>query len=212
MAGKYKREELKEMLHHSAFHIVANDGIEGLTVRKVVKGCGLSDPYIYRCYSDLDDLMRTAFLEIDEEIARILQQKMEKCQIDSPEKIEKSCDLLWNAYWQFLLEDPDKTNFYWRFYQSGYFDQEIQEERRKCFRSFVEFVQKVAEKIHLNQPADRLTTVLYIKDSTLSIAVKINQGWVKREDVSKEAVYGSVFSYFMHLMGMDIWQVIRQKA
>ena len=57
MAGRYSKDELKKMLHSSTFHIVATEGIEKLTVRKVSKGCGLSEPYIYQCYSDLPELM-----------------------------------------------------------------------------------------------------------------------------------------------------------
>ena len=51
------KEELKERLQRSIYKVVAEEGIEGVTVRKVSKGCGLSDPYIYQCYKDLFDLM-----------------------------------------------------------------------------------------------------------------------------------------------------------
>ena len=57
MARKYTKEELKERLQRSIYKVVAEEGIEGVTVRKVSKGCGLSDPYIYQCYKDLSDLM-----------------------------------------------------------------------------------------------------------------------------------------------------------
>lgn len=57
MARKYTKEELKERLQRSIYKVVAEEGIEGVTVRKVSKGCGLSDPYIYQCYKDLFDLM-----------------------------------------------------------------------------------------------------------------------------------------------------------
>ena len=53
----YTKEELKERLQRSIYKVVAEEGIEGVTVRKVSKGCGLSDPYIYQCYKDLFDLM-----------------------------------------------------------------------------------------------------------------------------------------------------------
>ena len=48
MARKYTREELRERLRRSVYKVVTEDGIEGVTVRKVSKGCELSDPYIYQ--------------------------------------------------------------------------------------------------------------------------------------------------------------------
>ena len=40
MARKYTKEELKERLQRSIYKVVAEEGIEGVTVRKVSKGCG----------------------------------------------------------------------------------------------------------------------------------------------------------------------------
>lgn len=78
MARKYTREELRERLRRSVYKVVTEDGIEGVTVRKVSKGCELSDPYIYQCYRDLFDLMETSFLEIDSEIAGMMKALIEK--------------------------------------------------------------------------------------------------------------------------------------
>ena len=46
MARKYTKEELKERLQRSIYKVVAEEGIEGVTVRKVSKGCGLSRIFI----------------------------------------------------------------------------------------------------------------------------------------------------------------------
>ena len=53
MARKYTREELRERL--PAFSVQGGNRRwnRGVTVRKSVKGCELSDPYIYQCYRDL---------------------------------------------------------------------------------------------------------------------------------------------------------------
>lgn len=52
MAGRYSKQELKDKLQRSALHLVATEGIERLSTRRLSAGCGLSDPYIYQCYSD----------------------------------------------------------------------------------------------------------------------------------------------------------------
>ena len=56
MAGRYSKQELKDKLQRSALHLVATEGIERLSTRRLSAGCGLSDPYIYQCYSDIPEL------------------------------------------------------------------------------------------------------------------------------------------------------------
>ena len=57
MAGRYSKQELKDKLQRSALHLVATEGIERLSTRRLSAGCGLSDPYIYQCYSDIPELL-----------------------------------------------------------------------------------------------------------------------------------------------------------
>ena len=58
MAGRYSKQELKDKLKRGALKLVATEGIERLSTRRLSAGCGLSDPYIYyQCYSDIPELL-----------------------------------------------------------------------------------------------------------------------------------------------------------
>ncbi len=72
MASKYTKDEIKNKLNRSAYHLVATSGIESMTTRKISSGCGLSDPYIYQCYSDLSELATEAYLGVDRSISGLL--------------------------------------------------------------------------------------------------------------------------------------------
>ena len=139
MARKYTKEELKERLQRSIYKVVAEEGIEGVTVRKVSKGCGLSDPYIYQCYKDLFDLMETSFFEVDGKVAGMIQNliQKQKAELKTAEDLESMCWTLWSAYWEFLMSDPEQTIFYWRFYQSAHYTKKILEVRQQSFEVFV---------------------------------------------------------------------------
>ena len=43
---------------------------------------------------------------------------------------EEASWVIWSLYWEYLMNDPDKTIFSWRYYLSGYFGTEVQEFRK----------------------------------------------------------------------------------
>jgi AcrR family transcriptional regulator len=212
MAGRFSKTELKEKLQRSTFTLVAAGGIESVTVRKVATGCGLSDPYIYQCYSDLTELMTDAFLRIDKEIASSIASVIRKQVQGNETAVEESCWLLWSTYWQFLLSDPDKIVFYWRFYQSSYYTPEILEQRRANFHLFTAFVYSAGKNVGLDMRRSLDAAVSCIIDNTVSTAVKIHQGYLNESDIPPQVIYGSAFSYLLRLAGVDVWESLRQKA
>ena len=212
MAGRFSKEELKDKLHRSAFSLVASGGIESVTVRKVTTGCGLSDPYIYQCYSDMTELMTDAFLRIDKEIASMIASVIKKQETaKETDDLEEKCWCLWNAYWGFLLSDSDKIIYYWRFYQSGYYSMDVLEQRRENFRVFTSFIQSTDEKNGLGRYGNLDAAVSCLIDNTVSAAVKIHQGYLSEKDISAQVIYGSACSYLLQLAGIDVWESLRRK-
>ena len=211
MAGRFSKAELKNKLQRSTFSLVASGGIESVTVRKVVTGCGLSDPYIYQCYSDLTELMTDAFLSIDKEIASLITSVIKDQAQTEGTDIEEACWLLWSTYWKFLLSDPDKIVFYWRFYQSGYYSAELLEQRYENFQTFTSFMYSTGEHAGLTGHSNLDAAVSCVIDNTVSAAVKIHQGYLGADDISPQVIYGTAFSYILRLSGIDVWERIRQK-
>ncbi len=209
MAGKYSKQELKEMLQASAYHIVATEGIERCTVRRVSSGCGLSDPYIYQCYSDLQDLMTSAFMEIDKKIADCCYDtiKQHVLSVTTTEDLVKACIFLWRKYWKFLTENREKVVFYWRFYNSAYYTNELHVERMQNYKYLNKFIARVGEAFNLTQKVHMNVLISNIIDSTVSIAVKMHLGFFKQEEIIEKRVFRSVFANLFHHLGMDVWDV-----
>lgn len=205
MAGRYSKEELKDKLQRSTFSLVASGGIESVTVRKVATGCGLSDPYIYQCYSDLTDLMTDTFLRIDKEIAHLIASVIRKQAQTEAYDMEEKCWLLWSAYWKFLMDYEERTIFYWRFYQSGYYTKELLAERQKNFAVFIDFVQSAGAQLGFSDITALDSVVSMIIDDSVSVAVKIHLGYMPQSAVSAEDIYHSVFSLLFHKLGLNIW-------
>lgn len=205
MAGRYSKEELKDKLQRSTFSLVASGGIESVTVRKVATGCGLSDPYIYQCYSDLTDLMTDTFLRIDKEIAHLIASVIRKQAQTESYDMEEKCWLLWSAYWKFLMDYAERTIFYWRFYQSGYYTKELLAERQNNFAVFIDFVQSAGAQLGFSDITALDSVVSMIIDDSVSVAVKIHLGYMPQSAVSAEDIYHSVFSLLFHKLGLNIW-------
>lgn len=205
MAGRYSKEELKDKLQRSTFSLVASGGIESVTVRKVATGCGLSDPYIYQCYSDLTDLMTDTFLKIDKEIVYLIASVIRKQAQTEAYDMEEKCWLLWSAYWKFLMDYAERTIFYWRFYQSGYYTKELLAERQKNFAVFIDFVQSAGAQLGFSDITALDSVVSMIIDDSVSVAVKIHLGYMPQSAVSAEDIYHSVFSLLFHKLGLNIW-------
>ena len=207
MVRKYSKEELKNKLHRALYTVVMNEGIEGVTVRKISKTSDLSDPYIYQCYKNLGDLMADAFLEIDREVAQLVEEllgdgEFRKKMESNP---EECCWTMWNAYWKFLMKDPEKTVFYWRYYQSARYTKEFLEIRRGVLSQFVTYMEKMGQAYGIKELTDPEVLVSNIIDSTVSVAVKMHLGYMKQTDLKAHTVYQSVFALLFHMLQVDVW-------
>ena len=207
MAGKYTKPELRAMLHRSVFHIVAEDGIERVTVRKVSSGCGLSDPYIYQCYSDLPELMENAFMEVDGKVVDLMNRlvMLSNGGLHSLDDLKNASWTMWKAYWDFLMRNPEQTIFYWRYYQSGYYTRETQKARYKNYASFISYIVRLLDFTGISDKINLDVIMSNIIDNTVSVAVKIHLGFMKPDEITARTVYQSAFALIFHMLGIDVW-------
>lgn len=207
MQRKYSKEELKNKLHRSLYTVVMKEGIEGVTVRKISNTSELSDPYIYQCYKNLREMMQSAFLEIDTEVTELVEHlvKSETFIAKMETNPKQCCWMMWNVYWKFLMEDPEKTVFYWRYYQSAHYTKEFLETRRDVLKPFIEYMEKLEKKLGIREQMDTEVLVSNMIDSTVSVAVKMHLGYIKQSDLKAYTLYQSIFALFFHLMHVDVW-------
>lgn len=207
MVRKYSKEEIKNKLHRALYTVVMNEGIEGVTVRKISKTSDLSDPYIYQCYKNLGELMADAFLEIEREVEELVEDLLKDKEFGKKMKKhpEQCCWTLWNIYWDFLMKDPEKTVFYWRYYQSARYTKEFQKHQRDVIGQYVDYMEKNGQTHGVKEMIDPEVVVSNIIDSTVSVAVKMHLGYVKQIALKTRTVYQSAFALLFHLLQVDVW-------
>lgn len=139
-----KRNEARSALIESVIHIVAKDGLENTTTKKIAQGAGLNEVYIYRAYQDKEDLMRHAFLSEDSDfIEEILRQFSF---LRSKElSLETRCRAIWIPCWNHLMSRPDSCLFYVRYFYSANFDEAVQKKHRSLCESLLQQLRSVAE-------------------------------------------------------------------
>lgn len=207
MARKLLREEVRKRLHESVQKLVAEQGIENLTTRKITYGCGLSDPYLYQCYDGIPDLLEAAFLEIDREIGELISAAVSRTRFNSSDraKFEQSCLALWLVYWNYLMENDERTIFYWRFYQSGYLTAETDEKRQAFHSGWYSRIKDAASRHHLDRHADVSLMFSTMVDSTLLSAVKLLRSEEEQPDMalSTKTVFRAVFAQIFNIFDCE---------
>lgn len=208
MARKYSEEEVKQRLHRATYELVTHEGIEGVTFRKVAEGCNLSTPYIYQCYRDMPALLTDAFIRIDMDISNLMHiaHNLNMIGDDKHRKFEENAWLLWSMFWKFLMEDPERTVFYWRFYQSGYYNDEILTYRRMCYKDLTDFVKMAGAAVGAPSGMKLNALLSNIIDSTVMIAVKLHLGYIDKDVLTTQTIYQSVFAMLFYFLGIDIWK------
>ena len=196
------------MLQRAVFKIVAEGGIESVTVRKITEGCNLGSPYIYQCYADVPELLKDAYIKMDKEIAGLMHyaSKLHVSASNKKQGLKQSTWILWSLYWDFLMKDAARTIFYWRFYQSGYYNKSLLAERQEYYGALIRFVQDTGQTLHIPSNINLEAIISNIIDDTVSVAVKTHLGYFDKSTFIPKLLYQSVFSLLFHLMGMDIWK------
>ena len=160
---------------------VAREGVEKVTIARIAAAAGLSEGIIYRHFENKSDLLKQAFLQICREINR------RAASVDLTEKdLKESLSLLWNSFLDYLLENPDKLQYYVRFLHSGYCTREIYSFQVKLLSSVADLVE--GKPGSFRQMQDELVWV-FVLEPTLGLAVHVCEGRIVMcEEVRQEAL------------------------
>ena len=101
------QDEMRLALLNSTIKIIAKDGLDKATTRSIAQAAQLNEAYIYRLFSDKEDLFKEAFTLLDNElVSKILLHLpiMSAKELD----FETRCRALFFACWKFILSNKEK--------------------------------------------------------------------------------------------------------
>ena len=95
-----EQESMKQAFMESAVRVVARDGMEKATTKAVAAEAKLNEAYIYKCFSNKDELLSAALHMEDVRFANLLQKTLPVMHM--PDLLWKErAYILWKRSWDF---------------------------------------------------------------------------------------------------------------
>ena len=189
-----KHYDVQNRLIDRTITVIAEHGLDKTTTIAIVKGTDNNEAYIYRYFSDKEDLLSHVFDTLDEELVAKVMQHLPVMYMRELE-YELRCRVFFEAVWKFLLGNKEKRLAFVRYYYSPYFTKYSAESHK---RRYVPVVEKFKEAF--KDEADVWMILNHILNVMLDFAVKAHNGQMPKEDNYVEhvflVIYASVKQYF----------------
>ena len=189
-----KNQNVRNRLIENTIRIIAENGFDKTTTKAIVSGTDINEAYIYRDFSDKEDLFVKVFDQLDEELIAKLMQHLPVMYMSELE-FEVRCRVFFTAVWKFLLDNKEKCLAFVRYYYSPYFNKYSADRHKQRYRPLVE---KFSEAFI--DEADVWMILNHILNVMLDFAVKVHNDHMSKEDSYSEhvfrVIYRSVEQYF----------------
>lgn len=187
-------QDMKETLLARTIEVIANEGLDKTTTKAITAGTGINEAYIYRYFSDKEDLLAKAFDKLDEELVTKTMQHVDIMYVQEME-YEMRCRFFFGAVWKFMLGNRNKCLAFVRYYYSPYFKRYSYEAHK---RRHAPLVEKFCDAFR--DEADVWMILNHILNVMLDFAVKVHNDQMPSEDDYSEhvfrVIYASVRQYF----------------
>lgn len=189
-----KNQNVRNRLIENTIRIIAENGFDKTTTKAIVSGTDINEAYIYRDFSDKEDLFVKVFDQLDEELIAKLMQHLPVMYMSELE-FEVRCRVFFTAVWKFLLGNKEKCLAFVQYYYSPYFNKYSADRHKQRYRPLVE---KFSEAFI--DEADVWMILNHILNVMLDFAVKVHNDHMSKEDSYSEhvfrVIYRSVEQYF----------------
>ena len=189
-----KQEELRRRLIDGTIHVIAKDGLDKASTKRIGIETSINEAYIYRCFSDKEDMFTKAFKMLDDELVTKTMQYV-PIMYSKDLVYEMRCRIFFFEIWKFLLGNREKCLAYVQYYYSPYFRTRSVTEHKV---RFYPVVQKFKDAFI--DEADVWMILNHILNEMLDFAVKVHNDQMPKDDIYAEhvfrVIYRSVEQYF----------------
>lgn len=189
-----KYPNVREVLIDRTIEVIAQEGMDKTTTKAIVAGTGINEVYIYRHFSNKEDLLTKAFDKLDEELVAkttLHIPVMYMLNLD----YETRCRFFFTAVWEFLLANKAKCLAYIRYYYSPYFAKYSSQTHKERFDPLLA---KFSDAF--KEEANVWMLLNHILSTMLDFAVRVYDGALPNNADTAEHVfrvlYHSVRPYF----------------
>ncbi|MBP3469192.1 MAG: TetR/AcrR family transcriptional regulator [Lachnospiraceae bacterium] len=191
-----ERDKMRSALMESVIHIVAQEGLENTTTKKIAQRVGVNEVYIHRTCRDKEDLMKRAFLAEDQEF---LQEILRQFSILKAEEasLETKGRAVWTSCWDYLMNRPDSCLFYVRYFYSANFNEAVQKKHRLLCQPLLEHLRSEAETEKISE-----TFLFQILEMSWLFSSKVALGIWKNSQETAEECFHLLYSMCQAVPGL----------
>ncbi len=181
-------KESRELMMNAAISIVAEHGFEGFTTKKWAQAAGVAEGSLYYHFKGKNDLLNQTFQMIDNEIVDIIGKMRKKhAIIRTKEDLKAFLMDTWKYYYHFLMENKERTIYFYRFRSSSQYNQEIQKKQCQYFKQLMSNMRDLNELLVLFDLPEWELVWSYLFDTTATLVFRALIGGIeiKEETVRK---------------------------
>ena len=115
-----KRADRRPMLIDGAIHVIANEGLDKATTKRIGDFTDTNEVYIYRCFESKEDMLVQTFHFLDDELISTLKSNISVMYVADLD-FDLRARLFFDSIWKFLLGNKDKCLAFIRLYYSPYY-------------------------------------------------------------------------------------------
>lgn len=179
--------------------MIAEEGLDKTTTKAITAGTGINEVYIYRHFSNKEELLSKTFETLDCELVAKAMQHVPVMYMREFD-YETRCRIFFTAMWKYLIENRDKCLAFVRYYYSPYFQKYSAKEHKERYKPLVDKF-----KDAFIDEADVWMILNHILNVMLDFAVKVHNDQMPKDDKYTEhvfrVIYASVRQYFKNTEG-----------
>ncbi|MBR3837762.1 MAG: TetR/AcrR family transcriptional regulator [Clostridia bacterium] len=189
-----KHEETRRRLIEGTIRVIARDGLDKATTKLIGLETSINEAYIYRCFSNKEDMFSKTFDCLDEELMNVVMQNVPLMFMSEMEG-EVRCRVVFSSVWRFLLGNREKCLTFVRYYYSPYFKKYSQEAHKRRYDPIVNELKRA-----FRDEANVWMLLNHMLNVMLDFAVKVfSDALPDNEDTAEHVfrlIYVSVKQYF----------------
>ena len=182
-----KQHEIKRKLIEGTTRVIAREGLDKATTKRIGAETNLNEAYIYRCFNGKEDMFAGVFDVLDRELYGAVLTQMPVLAGTTKTAAER-CRIAFNSVWRFLLQNKDKFLCYVRYYYSPYFAKYSSLAHRDLYQPILEKIRGV-----FVEGANVWMLLNHVLNVMINFAVKVYGGDLADNDDTEEHVFRLVF-------------------
>ena len=187
----------KKALQSATIELVAEEGLHGLSMKRVTQRAGVSEALVYKHFGTKEDLLFSCFMSVHEQIASLFTNLNLLTLNHTKAEMYTAVRLYWMIYFDYLIKHGNETIFYFAFRDSSYevkIREREEEDAKTIFKDFVAFFDVLDSHLHIYEKVPPALLWCYILDTTGLYACRVIRGVLPNTPESIENIWKLFFS------------------